>query len=65
MSNISGYSHINISLIDVIKKTMKNTNKKIYIINGVMGVIGSPIFTYLAQQKDTIVYKISLCVIYK
>jgi hypothetical protein len=38
---------------------MKNTKKKIYIINGVMGIIGSPIFTYLAQQKDTIIYGIS------
>lgn len=38
---------------------MKKSNKKIYIINGVMGVIGSPIFTYLAQQKDTIIYGIS------
>ena len=33
--------------------------KKIYIINGVMGVIGSPVFTHLALQSDTIVYGIS------
>lgn len=38
---------------------MKTLNKKIYIINGVMGVIGSPVFTYLAQQPDTIIYGIS------
>ena len=33
--------------------------KKIYIINGVTGNIGSSIFTYLVQQENTIVYGIS------
>ena len=42
----------------ILSMKLKQT-KKIYIINGVMGVIGSPIFTYLSQQKDTIVYGIS------
>jgi len=33
--------------------------KKVYIINGAMGVIGSPVFTHLALQSDTVVYGIS------
>jgi hypothetical protein len=37
---------------------MSNT-KKIYIINGVTGNIGSSVFTYLVQQDNTIVYGIS------
>lgn len=33
--------------------------KKIIIINGVMGVIGSPIFSFFTEQGDNIVYGIS------
>lgn len=34
-------------------------DKKIIIINGVMGVIGSPIFSYFAEQGEHIIYGIS------
>ena len=33
--------------------------KKIIIINGVMGVIGSPLFSYFAESEDNIVWGIS------
>jgi len=38
---------------------MCNSDKKIIIINGVMGVIGSPIFSYFAEQGEHIIYGIS------
>jgi hypothetical protein len=41
MSNILGYSHINISLIDVVKKTMKNLEKTLVIVAGAAGEIGT------------------------
>jgi GDP-D-mannose dehydratase len=33
--------------------------KKIVIINGVMGVIGSPIFSFFVEQGENIIYGIS------
>jgi hypothetical protein len=38
---------------------MESHDQKIIIINGVMGVIGSPIFSYFAEQGEHIIYGIS------
>ncbi|MFZ2205626.1 MAG: hypothetical protein WAV23_03470 [Minisyncoccia bacterium] len=38
---------------------MDTSDKKIIIINGVMGVIGSPIFSYFAEQGENFIYGIS------
>ena len=42
-----------------LKQSSKNGRKKLLIINGVMGVIGSPVFSYFSALDDYVVWGVS------